>query len=184
MTAEQCINLGRKTALVSFIFGTVIFVLYYLTSWDNLLFFGYAYIVIAAIINIGIIILILVKAEKDKENSRRLIKTFSLLLLNIPVMFLYCWLSVILLDIMRVTFINATETTLSGIKIVGCGGGYIDKLEPGETETVWINITGDCSININYLFNGKRKEEIVAGYVTMSMGQKMKYYIGGQQIPF
>jgi hypothetical protein len=41
-------------------------------------------------------------------------------------------------------------------------------------------ITGDCSISINFLSNGQRKEEIVAGYVTSSTGQKMKHIIGGK----
>ena len=62
--------------------------------------------------------------------------------------------------------------------IVGCGGGHIDKLEIGESKTVWVDITGDCSIDINYLSDGKQKEESVAAYVTNSMGQKMKHNIG------
>ena len=81
---------------------------------------------------------------------------------------------------MRITFANSTQTTLTNINIVGCGGGRIEKLESGESETVWVDVTGDCSINIDYLTNGQKKEESVAGYVTNSMGQKMKYNICGQ----
>jgi hypothetical protein len=54
---------------------------------------------------------------------------------------------------MRITFTNVTGTEISDIQIVGCGGGYIDKLEKEESRTVWIAITGECSIDTNYLSN-------------------------------
>jgi len=101
-------------------------------------------------------------------------------LLNIPVLFFYCWVTGILLDTMRITFTNTTKTTLTNINIVGCGGAHIEKLENGESETVWVDITGDCSIGINYLSEGQKKEENVAGYLTPLMGQKMEHNIGGE----
>lgn len=178
MTTERHIKLGRQTALISFLLGTVIFGLYFLTSSWELLFVGYAFIALAGLINLGILISILLKANKD--NRKKLLTTCGLMLLNIPVMLFYCWVAIILLDTMRITFTNSTQTTLTNINIVGCGGGHIDKLEIGQSETVWVDITGDCSINIDYLTNGLRKEESVAGYVTNSNGQKMEYNIGGQ----
>lgn len=81
---------------------------------------------------------------------------------------------------MRITFTNSTQTTLTDINIDGCGGGHIDKLEVGESKTVWVDITGDCSIDINYLSNGQRNGETVAGYVTSSMGQKVNHKIDGK----
>jgi hypothetical protein len=62
------------------------------------------------------------------------------MLLNIPVILFYCWVAIILLDTMRITFTNSTQTTLTNINIVGCGGGHIDKLEVGESKTVWVDI--------------------------------------------
>ncbi len=102
------------------------------------------------------------------------------MLLNIPIIIAYCWVAIILLGTMRITFINETDTTINDINIVGCGGGYIEKLAIGESKTVWVEITGDCSIYIDYLSNGKRKEETVAGYVTSGMGQKAKHKIDGK----
>ncbi|GAB3025596.1 hypothetical protein GCM10027051_32940 [Niabella terrae] len=81
---------------------------------------------------------------------------------------------------MRITFTNDTGTELTDIKIVGCGGGHIDKLEKGESKTVWVKITGDCSIYLDYLSNGQRNKETVAGYVTSSMGQKINHKIDGK----
>ena len=178
MNANHYIKLGRYTALISFLLGTVIFGLYFLTSSFQLLFVGYGFIALTGLINIGVFISILLAANKYKENRKKLLTTFGLLLLNIPVMFVYCWVAIILLNTMRITFTNSTTSTLTNINIVGCGGGHINQLEAGKSGTVWIKITGDCSINVDYLANGKRKVETVAGYVTNNMGQKMKYNIG------
>ena len=180
MTTKRHIKFGRQTALISFLLGTGIFGLYFLTSSFELLFIGYGFIALTALINVGVLISILVKAKNDKDNRIKLFTTCGLMLLNIPVMLFYCWVVIILLNTMRITFTNSTQTTLTNINIVGCGGGHINKLESGESETVWIDITGDCSINIDYLSEGKKKEEIVTGYLTNSMGKKMKHNIGGQ----
>lgn len=180
MKTSRHIKIGRQTALISFLLGTVIFALYFLTSSFELLFVGYGFIALTGLINIGIFIFILFKAKKDTDNRKRLLKTCGLMLLNIPIMIFYCWVAIILLDTMRITFTNSTQTTLTNINIGGCGGGHIDKLEVGESETVWVDITGDCSICIDYISNGQRKVESIVGYVTSSMGQKMKHNIGGQ----
>jgi len=180
MIAERYIKLGRVTALVSFLIGTTIFGFYYLTSAFELLFLGYDFIALSVLINIGVLIAIMVKARKDTANRKRLLNTSGLMLLNIPIMIAYCWVAIILLGTMRITFSNDTQTILTDINIVGCGGGHIDKLEIGESETVWVNITGDCSILVDYLTNGQRKSETVAGYVTSSMGQKVKCKIDGK----
>lgn len=180
MTTERHIKLGRQTALISFLLGTGIFGLYFLTSSFELLFVGYGFIALTGLINLGILTSVLAKANKDKDNRKKLLTTCGLMLLNIPVMLFYCWVAIILLDTMRITFTNSTQTTLTNINIVGCGGGHIDKLEIGESKTVWVDITGDCSISVDYLSNGQRKEETVAGYVTSSMGQKVNHKIDGK----
>jgi len=179
MKTERYIKLGLQTALISFLLGTFIFGLYFLSSSFELLFVGYAFIVLIGLINIGILTSILLKAIKDVDNRKRLMTTCGIMLLNIPVMLFYCWVAIILLDTMRITFTNSTQTTLTNINIVGCGGGHIDKLEIGQSETVWVDITGDCSISVDYFSNGLKKEELVAGYLSGGMGQKMEHNISG-----
>jgi hypothetical protein len=180
MAADKHIKTGKVTMLVSLIIGTAIFGLYFLTSAFELLFVGYAFIAIAGLINLIVFVTILVAAYKDDINRKRLLLTSGLMLLNIPVMIIYCSIGIVLLNTMRITFTNATDRVLTHINIVGCEAKRIDKLEKGQSKTVWVGITGDCSINIEYLANGQQKEENVAGYVSNSMGQKMKHNIGGQ----
>ncbi len=179
MTTERHIKLGRQTALISFLLGTGIFGLYFLTSSFELLFVGYGFIALTGLINFGVLISILLKAKKNKDNRKKLLTTCGLMLLNIPLMLFYCWVVIILLNTMRITFTNSTTSILTDINIIGCETEHIDELEARQSKTVWVGITGDCTINIDYLSDGHRKEDNVAGYVTSSMGQKMKHNIGG-----
>lgn len=180
MTSEKYNTLGKGTAVISFIIGALIFGIYFLTSNSDLLFIGYGFIVLAGITNLIILIAILAKSKSDSTNRKRLLKTSGLMLINLPIMFLFIWLSLILIGNMRITFTNSTQNKLTDIKIVGCETEYISELEPNESKTVWVGITGDCSITLEYLENGEQKKEMVAGYVTNGMGQKMKHKIDGK----
>ena len=177
MTTQAYIKLGRQTALISFLLGTGIFGLYFLTSFAVFLFLGYCFIVLAGLINIVILISILFKADKDRAHRTTLLKTCGIMLLNIPAMLFYCWAGFILLDTMRITFTNSTQFTLTDINIVGCDNKHIDKLEKGCSKTVWVNIPGDCFISINYVSNGERKVEMVEGYVSNLFGEKTNHNI-------
>ncbi len=54
------------------------------------------------------------------------------------------------------------------------------ELEPKESKTVWVGITGDCSILVEYTENGELKSKTIARNVTTGMGQKKKHKIGGK----
>jgi hypothetical protein len=86
MEIQQHVRIGLTTALTSFVLGTLIFVIYFLTSAFELLFVGYAFIALTGIINIAILISIALKALKDTVNRRQLVTTCGIMLLNIPVM--------------------------------------------------------------------------------------------------
>lgn len=178
MTTPQYLQLGRSTALISFGIGTAIFGLYYLSSEAALLFLGYGYILLAGLVNIGILISILVKASNDTANRKALFTTAGLMLLNIPVMLFYCQMGLLLLNTMRITFINTTPSTITDIHILGCEKEYIQQLEAGQSKTVWINIPGDCAITADYLLEGQRKEETVEGYISGNLGEKTTHRIG------
>ena len=180
MKSENYITLGKVTALISFIIGAIIFGGYFLTSNSDSLFIGYGFIVIAGITNLIILIAIIAKSNSDSKNRKRLLKTGGLMLINLPIMFVFIWISLIVIGNMRITFTNATDNNLTDIKIIGCETKYISELKPNESQTVWVGITGDCSISLEYLENGMTKTETVAGYVTNGMGQKMKHKIDGK----
>lgn len=179
MKSEKYISLGKGTAILSFFIGFLIFGVYFLTSNSDLLFIGYGFIVLAGITNLIILIAILAKSKADLFNRKRLLKTSGLMLINLPLMVFFIWFSLILIGNMRITFTNSTQNKLTDIKIVGCETEQILELKPYESITVWVEITGDCSITLEYLENGKLKKEMVIGYVTNGMGQKIKHKIDG-----
>ena len=184
MTTQRLSLIGKWTALISFLGGIFIFLLYYLTSADSLLFLGYGFIAIVGLINLGLLISLFVRASHDKDNRKKIYSTCGLLLLNIPIMLSYCWFAIILLATMRITFINTSQTKLSDIQTIGCDSKHIDSLQPGQSQTIWVGINGDCALDIEYFANGQKKIETVAGYLTSGMGQKLTFNIGTDQKPF
>jgi hypothetical protein len=142
---------------------------------------GYLFTLLAGLVNVIFLIMILIKAgSADPHNRKRLLVVCGIMLLNIPAMLIYSFFAVKLLNTMRITFTNATPTIITDIHIRGCEKEYIPQLEAGQSKTVWISITGDCVINIDYLSNHKRQYENIGGYITNDMGQKIKHNIGGQ----
>ena len=178
MTTEQYIKNGMLTALISFVLGTVIFVAYYFTSSEMFIWLGYLFVILAGLYNLIIISKIVILAIKDVSNRRKLLKTIGVMLLNVPVAAAYIMGSLFLLETMRITFTNPSQTVLTDIHITGCETAYIDKLKAAESKTVWIDITGDCTIDMDYLSGDQRKVEMVVGYVTSLMGQKITHVIG------
>jgi hypothetical protein len=178
MTSKKYNTLGRITALVSFLLGMLIFGMYFFTSKGEFLFLGYGFVVLTGMIHLIILIAILIKVPSDKGNKKGLLKTAGLMLLNVPIMFACMWMVMILMGTMRITFINQTDHKLTDLKITGCETKHIAELEPQESKTVWVGITGDCSINLGFKENGEKKNEMVAGYVTHGMGHKMNHNIG------
>lgn len=106
------------------------------------------------------------------------------MLLNVPVLLVYCWFAMILLNTLRITFVNSTSTELDDIKIEGCENKYIDKLEVGQTKTVWIRIPGDCGVSVTYKLNGQIITEDVTGYVSKESGYITTFKMGTNQKPY
>ncbi|WP_375559288.1 hypothetical protein ACE193_16315 [Bernardetia sp. OM2101] len=178
MKTAKLIQTGRAIAILSLLIGTAIFVVYYLTSTDFLLLIGYVFIVLSAITNSIFLILILIQYSKKESHKFPLFITAGIILLNIPVLLFYSWITFLLMDIMRINFINSTTETITEIKIKGCQNKNIKQLEAGQSESAWVVIKGDCEIDIEYLIKGKLEKETVVQYATTSMGHKMNYKIG------
>lgn len=178
MSIEQCVKLGNRTAILSFLVGTAIFSLYISTSDFNLFGIGYIFVLIAGLVNLIIILILLFKISKEPASRNKLVKTCIFMLTNIPVLIFYCWFSFSLLDKMRIKFTNVTNSELKNIHFTGCDTISMDDLKPGESQSVWFDIPRDCSITVCYLINGKSVSESVVGYVCRGMGDRINYKIG------
>lgn len=178
MTTKKLIKTGRAIAILSLLIGTAIFVLYYLLSSDLLLFSGYVFIVVTAIINSTFLILILIRYSKEKHHKIHLFITAGIILINIPVLLFYSLVTVFLSNTMRIEFINSTKETITEVKIRGCQNKTLKKLEAGKSETVWISIEKECAIVIDYKINEESINETILEQATTNTGHKMKYKIG------
>ncbi|MCW3128248.1 MAG: hypothetical protein JWO03_3906 [Bacteroidetes bacterium] len=170
--------ISKMLALFSFLLGTGIFLWNFFVPHSPAMIVGLYYIVVAGIINLLFVLVLIASLYWYRDQWRNVLSSVGILLLNIPVVVLYIWVFVILLDTMRVTFINEKPVTLTDIKITGCESKTIDHLAPGESTTEWITIKGDCSISIEYKQNGEGRKEVIQSYLTSGSGGKIVFRIG------
>ncbi|WP_343687207.1 hypothetical protein [Chryseobacterium gleum] len=81
--------LGEKTFLISFLLGTSLLLLFWITRAEFLMIFGFYYVMIAAVVNLLITLYELMKFLSDISGKKRNGNSVLLLLLNIPIAFLY-----------------------------------------------------------------------------------------------
>ncbi|MDR6461186.1 hypothetical protein J2786_004339 [Chryseobacterium vietnamense] len=81
--------LGEKTFLISFLLGTFLLILFWITEAEFLIIFGFYYVVIAAVTNLLITLYELMEYLSDVSGKKSNGNSVLLLLLNIPVTLLY-----------------------------------------------------------------------------------------------
>ncbi len=168
-------------ALSTFLIGTLIFLTYYYTSSSSILLIGYGYIVVAALINLYTI-MVVYHGAKSTGRKVVLISIWPMFL-NIPVMLVYVWFTLVLFNIARVTLVNSSANKMTVIEISGCETHTINELEPGESETVWISIANDCDVDLKYEVEGEKKSLNIIGYLCGGMGKRFQYNIEGTNSP-
>ena len=175
---KKLINkIGVWTAALSFLIGTLLLLVFYAICSGWAILAGYFFTIIAGIINAGILLVLIFKALKDKKNRKSYLKTSAIILINIPVAIAYFYFVIILLNTMRITFINDTGKMLTEAEIISTQNSKAGNFNEGESKTVWMNITGDCAIYIKYNMNGKVYKDVVCPYVCRNSGGKMTYRI-------
>ena len=102
------------------------------------------------------------------------------MLINIPIAIGYMDVGFYFQNVLRVTFVNSTGAHITKVETEGCEHILVKDLAPNEKETVWIHISSDCELNLNYQLGIEEKKELVQGYVTSMGGGKMRYEIGAE----
>ncbi|QBA23364.1 hypothetical protein EU348_20155 [Chryseobacterium indologenes] len=87
--------LGKKTFLISFLLGTSLLLLFWITRAEFLVILGFYYVVIVAVVNLLITLYELMEYLSDISEKKRNGNSVLLLLLNIPITFLYLTLFLI-----------------------------------------------------------------------------------------
>jgi len=81
--------LGEKTFLISFLLGTSLMLLFWITKAEALVILGFYYVLIAAVTNLLITLYELMEYLSDVSEKKSNGNSVLLLLLNIPITFLY-----------------------------------------------------------------------------------------------
>jgi hypothetical protein len=181
---NRLISAATTIAVVTFIGGTLILFLYFLTSAFGVSFLGLAFGTVAMLVNAGVVVWIVIRAIRDKQNRTPLLTSVGYMMLNLPVGALYIWLAFMLSNTMRITFVNEHHVEIKNITVVGCEEKKIKRMRPGQEILTWIKIPNDCEISVSYDLDGTRRTELVYVYVTRNNGQILTYEIGAGRGPF
>lgn len=181
MTKRQLNNIGYFTAAVTFLIATLILIAFYKINSSYLALCGLLFVPVGFLINVTVIITMLVLAKKNEIKVP--LTSILTMLLNIPYAIFCIWFANFLLGTYRLTIINDTKAEINKIELSGCESKSIKNLEPGETETVWIKISGDCMMYMNYINkDGIKKEVIIADYLSAGMGKSEEYQLSGKKM--
>ncbi len=178
MRPQKLIKIGIRAAILTILLSTLIYFVYYFTSYNLLVYLEYIFIFLAGAACFIIVLRILNHVKKHKRYRTPLLLTSGFILIAGIIALVYFRKLTGLLDTMRIKFVNESRYALTNIKITGCQKKQIGNIGPKENTTVWITVTRDCSINLSYIENGVEKNEVISAYVTTSMGQQLTFKIG------
>ncbi|MFV0541649.1 MAG: hypothetical protein ACK5MZ_10525 [Aestuariibaculum sp.] len=89
-------EIGKITALLSFVLGTCLFVFYlYFGQRNSSIIIGFYFVIIVVCTNLLLMLILLIAALANKPQRNNLLKTCGIMLLNIPVAALYMYLVLI-----------------------------------------------------------------------------------------
>jgi hypothetical protein len=175
------IKFSKRLSIGLFCIGTLILIVFAATLSVTVAFVGYVFTALSFFLGSVYFLILIINIARGKTDQNIGVKSIGIMLINIPIAAFYLYLVMILINTARITFENTTGHDLSSIKISGCTNKEINFLEAGESETIWINIPSDCSLEINYEIGGQIKIEVVASYLTTSNGVIATYKVGSNQ---
>lgn len=85
-------NFGKIVALLSFLIGSILLILYIYFKSQQLITIGIYYIIIAFWINIILLVVLIIASIINSFHRKNLLKTCGIVLLNIPIAILYFYL--------------------------------------------------------------------------------------------
>lgn len=82
---EKVISNGRKAALVSFLVGSLILLIYYFSRVNSIIYLALFFCMAACVINGFVFIELAVELVKKSSLKKKIIQTLGLMMLNIPI---------------------------------------------------------------------------------------------------
>ena len=172
---------GLRLTIGFVLIGTLIVGVFFFTLSSKVALFAYLYTGVAILTNWIYTAYLLYNLLKGKISARTTLRTVVLMALSIPIALAYSYAMVWMMSYARITFKNETGADVGLIKIEGCQERQIENLERGESKTVWIKISSDCQVSIEYQREGITTKETVASYLTNSGGVIASYSLGSNK---
>jgi hypothetical protein len=82
-------NFGRKTALATFVTGSLIVALYYYTAFSGMIFVSLFFIISFFLLNTAVSVSLIRLLLKNKKDKKSILTTLFLMSLNLPVGYAY-----------------------------------------------------------------------------------------------
>jgi hypothetical protein len=82
-------NFGRKTALATFLLGSLIVALYYYTAFSGMIFISLFFIISFFVLNTVVSVSLIKFLLKSKKDQKSILTTLFLMSLNLPVGYAY-----------------------------------------------------------------------------------------------
>ncbi len=180
MTAENILKQGRFTAIGTFLGLTTLLGIYYKTANKDCFYWAIVFIVLAFAINFWVASKLMNEARKSKDaKDKRFVRTFFLMCFNLLPISIFGLLAFFLSLMIRVTFVNTSDSVLTHIEISGCSETVIDKLEVGESRELWLKgFFKDCPLDLSYQKAGQTVQENLTPNAIVLKGMRLKYKMG------
>ncbi len=88
-TKRLIISTVLKSALASFLFGTILLIVLIIMQQSISIYIGFSYVLIAALLNLIILFAIIISVFINNDYQWKALFTLIVMLLNIPIVFLY-----------------------------------------------------------------------------------------------
>ena len=183
MKPEKLIKKGRITALVSFLIGTLLLIIYYFTISDYIAIAGMIYVILALIINLLIVAFLLFSfIQIDKTQKAGILKTIGLMSLNIPIALICFYVVVLNVFKIIVTFENKTGENLTEFIVLRPDYMNIGELKINSSKTVRMRNPRIRDIVVEYNLAGE-KHEVQFLYFFGTSENRVKYQVGIDGVP-
>lgn len=86
---QQILKIPFWTASISFLFGTIIMLLYLINEDDKLVVLGFLYVAVASVINLAILLAMVALSFIHREHQKAILENTATILINIPIAIIY-----------------------------------------------------------------------------------------------
>ena len=82
-------KVAKLIPLFSFVFGTILYVLFFAIKWQYVFYAGFWYVIVAVIVNLDLLVALIFKMFTDKANRKKALISMCFIVVNIPIVIIY-----------------------------------------------------------------------------------------------